>query len=77
MRGVKKLFLLLIVSVALAATVLFSLQNQQPVSLVFANWSAPQWPVSAYILGALLLGLMVGPLLGVTISWRNSYRFWK
>jgi len=73
-RGVKKLFLFLTVLVALAVTLLFSLENQQPVALVFAGWSTPQWPVSICILAALLLGLMVGPLLGLLISRRSNRR---
>lgn len=77
MRGVKKLSSLLIILVALAATLLFSLENQQPVSLVFLGWSVPPWPVSIYILGALLLGLLVGPLLGVIFYRRNSRRLGK
>ncbi|VVO94424.1 hypothetical protein PS858_02472 [Pseudomonas fluorescens] len=77
MRGVKKLSSLLIVLVALAATLLFSLENQQSVSLVFVGWSTPPWPVSIYILGALLLGLLVGPLLGVFFYRRNSRRLGK
>lgn len=77
MRSVKKMSSLLIVLVALASTLLFSLENQQPVSLVFVGWSAPAWPVSIYIIGALLLGLLVGPLLGVIFYRRNSHRLGK
>ncbi|WP_447803777.1 lipopolysaccharide assembly protein LapA domain-containing protein [Pseudomonas serbica] len=55
------------------ATLLFSLENQQPVSLAFLGWATPQWSVSVYILGALLLGLMVGPLLGAVIYRRKRY----
>nr|WP_256675804.1 LapA family protein [Pseudomonas sp. R5(2019)] len=57
---------------ASAVTVLFSLENQQPVTLSFVGWSAPQWPVSVYILGALLSGLVVGPLLSLVISRRHK-----
>lgn len=71
MRGVKRLSLLLIVSVAVVATLLFSLENQQSVSLTFLGWATPQWSVSVYILGALLLGLMVGPLLGLAMHSRK------
>ncbi|NBB60364.1 DUF1049 domain-containing protein [Pseudomonas sp. ODNR1LW] len=73
MRGLKRLSLLLIVSVAVVVTLLFSLENQQPVSLAFFGWATPQWSVSVYILGALLLGLMVGPLLGVVIHRRKRH----
>lgn len=71
MRGVKRLSLLLIVSAAVVVTLLFSLENQQPVSLTFLGWATPQWSVSAYILAALLLGLMVGPILGFAIHRRQ------
>jgi putative membrane protein len=76
-RGVKRLSLLLIVSVAVLATLLFSLENQQSVSLTFLGWAAPQWSVSVYILGALLLGLMVGPILGFAIHRRKRHPLLK
>jgi uncharacterized integral membrane protein len=72
-RGVKRLSVLLIVSVAVIATLLFSLENQQPVSLTLLGWATPQWSVSIYILGALLLGLLVGPILGFAIYRRKRH----
>ncbi|MNU55213.1 hypothetical protein D3C71_442820 [compost metagenome] len=74
MHRVKKLFLLLILLMAFAATLLFLLENQQPASLVFIGWAAPQWPVSVFILGALLLGLAVAPLLALMVSRRRGQR---
>ncbi|WP_338585387.1 lipopolysaccharide assembly protein LapA domain-containing protein [Pseudomonas sp. MAG733B] len=74
MHRVKKLFLLLILLMAFAATLLFLLENQQPASLVFIGWAAPQWPVSVFILGALLLGLAVAPLLALIVSRRHGQR---
>ncbi|MNP72267.1 hypothetical protein D3C76_1687820 [compost metagenome] len=41
----------------------FMLENQQPVALVFLGWSLPQLPVSVFILLALIVGLIVGPML--------------
>ncbi|WP_349654548.1 LapA family protein [Pseudomonas corrugata] len=41
-------------------TILFVIENTQPVSLAFAGWSAPQLPVSVLILLALLAGMVIG-----------------
>ncbi|WP_371877833.1 lipopolysaccharide assembly protein LapA domain-containing protein [Pseudomonas chlororaphis] len=68
MRRIQRVILLSIVVVALITTLLFSLENQQLVSLAFVGWSTPQWAISVYILGAFLLGLAVGPLLGSILS---------
>lgn len=41
----------------------FMLENQQPVSLQFLGWAAPQLPVSVVVVIALLIGMLAGPLL--------------
>ncbi|WP_371259606.1 LapA family protein [Pseudomonas sp. Pf153] len=46
-----------------AAIVLFVLENRQPVTLLFLGWSGPQFPISVFVLLALLAGMMIGPLL--------------
>lgn len=74
MRLVKNLSLLLVVLAVLVVTLLFSLENQQSVSLTFTGWSAPALPVSFYVVAAFLLGLLLGPLWGVMIVRRNSKR---
>jgi uncharacterized integral membrane protein len=53
-------FILLLVLTILV----FVLENQQSVSLMFLGWAGPQLPVSLVIVLALLIGLLIGPLLG-------------
>jgi uncharacterized integral membrane protein len=74
---IKKLSLLLAVLAVLVVTLLFSLENQQSVSLTFTGWSAPSIPVSFYIVAAFLLGLLLGPLWGFMIVHRNNKRLRK
>lgn len=77
MRLVKKLSLLLVVLAVLVVTLLFSLENQQSVSLAFAGWLTPSLPVSFYVGAAFLSGLLLGPLWGVFIVRRNNRRLRK
>ncbi|MHB2249100.1 lipopolysaccharide assembly protein LapA domain-containing protein [Pseudomonas fitomaticsae] len=59
-RLVLSVFILLVVLAILA----FVLENQQSVSLVFLGWSGPQLPVSVVTVGALLVGMLIGPVFG-------------
>lgn len=77
MRNLKRVLLAVFVLLLILAILAFVLENQQSVSLVFVGWSTPQLAVSVYILGALLLGLAVGPLLGLIMSRRNNHRLGK
>lgn len=77
MRNLKRVLLAVFVLLLVLAIMAFVLENQQSVSLVFVGWSSPRWAVSVYILGALLLGLAVGPLLGLITSRRNNHRLGK
>ncbi|VVN06710.1 hypothetical protein PS662_03630 [Pseudomonas fluorescens] len=43
--------------------VLFFLENRQVVSLFFLGWATPQLPVSAWVLLALLTGMVISPIL--------------
>ena len=63
MRNVKRLILFVIVLLVLAVTVVFVLENQQPVALVFFGWSAPQLSVAVPVILALLIGMLIGPVL--------------
>lgn len=53
-----------------AITIIFILENQQPVSLAFLGWSAPQLSLAVPIILALLVGMLIGPVL----SWAMSSR---
>ena len=47
-----------------AVVVVFTLENDQRVTLVFLTWSTPQAPVAVYIVLALLMGCCLGPIVG-------------
>lgn len=63
MRNFKRVALVLLALLMVLAIVLFMLENNQPVALLFLGWSAPQLPVSVFVLLALLAGMAIGPLL--------------
>lgn len=74
MRNLKRALVVLFI-LALATLVLFFvLENQQVVALVMFGWSAPALPLSVVVLVALLLGLVVGPLMGVYFGLRAKGR---
>ncbi|WP_434705434.1 LapA family protein [Pseudomonas sp. Z1-12] len=63
MRNFKRLVLVVLALLVASAVVLFVLENNQSVALLFLGWSSPQLPVSVCVLVSLLAGMMVGPLL--------------
>ncbi|RJX77754.1 lipopolysaccharide assembly protein LapA domain-containing protein [Pseudomonas sp. LS-2] len=63
MRNIKRLIFFVIVLFVLAVTVVFMLENQQPVALVFFGWSAPELSVAVPVIFALLAGMLIGPVL--------------
>ncbi|UVL28189.1 DUF1049 domain-containing protein [Pseudomonas donghuensis] len=63
MRNFKRLILVVFLLLLMAAVVVFVLENQLPAQLVFLGWVLPQLPVSVYLLVALSVGLVIGPLL--------------
>ncbi|WP_313458778.1 lipopolysaccharide assembly protein LapA domain-containing protein [Pseudomonas sp.] len=64
MRNLKRAFAALFVLLLAAVVMFFVLENQQTVALVLFGWSAPAVPVAVPVLGALVVGLAIGPLLG-------------
>lgn len=70
MRRFKHLIFFLVVVLIVSATVVFMLENQQPVSLVFFGWSVPELSVAVPVILALLVGLAIGPIL----AWMNRPR---
>lgn len=75
MRGIKRVVLVLAV-LAVALVVLgFVLENQQGVSLSFLGWTTMQLPVAVYVVAALIVGLLIGPLFCVlAASGRRNKR---
>ncbi|MGE1155975.1 LapA family protein [Pseudomonas kitaguniensis] len=71
MRGVKRV--VLVSSVLIVALVIlgFVLENQQSVALSFLGFASAQMPVSVFVVMALIIGMLVGPLLNILVSSRR------
>lgn len=74
MRGVKRVVLVLIVLIAALAVLAFVLENQQGVALAFLGWSTPQMPVSVFVTLALIIGMLIGPFLGLLVKRSGQRR---
>lgn len=62
-----------VVALALiVSTIVFILENQQKVSLVFLGWSSPELFLAIPIIAALLAGMLIGPLLGWVVVLRKK-----
>lgn len=72
MRGVKRVVLVLIVLVVALAIVIFALENQQDVVLTFLGMSTPHAPVSVFVTLALIVGMLIGPALGLLARKRTA-----
>ena len=67
--------LLVIILLLLAFSVLvFVLENQQVQTLSFLGLVTPQIPVSVFITLSLVVGLLIGPLLGIVFRRRAHRR---
>ncbi|WP_053178531.1 lipopolysaccharide assembly protein LapA domain-containing protein [Pseudomonas kilonensis] len=71
MRNFKRLALVVLALLVASAIVLFVLENNQPVALLFLGWSTPQLPVSVFVVLALLAGMVVGPSLAWFLGMRR------
>lgn len=74
MRNLKRALVVLFLLALTALVLFFVLENQQPVVLILFGWSAPAMPVALPVIAALLVGLAVGPLLGVCGALRYKRR---
>lgn len=74
MRGVKRALMALAAVLVALATLVFMLENQQPVAVILFGWSAPELPIAAFIAFAFLLGMLIGPLLGWFVYGRLSIK---
>ena len=71
MRVFKRTAAIVVALLIFFGVVVFVLENQQTTSLAFFGWHSPQLPASFFFVGALLVGLAIGPLLGVLAYWRK------
>ncbi|MFL7963457.1 LapA family protein [Pseudomonas kielensis] len=74
MRNFKRLALGALALFVASAIVMFVLENNQPVALLFLGWPAPQLPVSVFVILALLAGMILGPLLAWFMSARRRLK---
>lgn len=72
MRNVKRVMLIVVILLVVLATIVFMLENQQPVALVFLGWSAPELSVAVPVIVALLVGMAISPILGWVMSLRKK-----
>ncbi|MCK6251381.1 alkaline shock response membrane anchor protein AmaP [Pseudomonas fragi] len=72
MRNVKRAVLLVISLVIMFGVVIFTLENQQPTGLIFLGWHSPELPQAFFFIGALLMGMAVGPLMGFIAYKRKA-----
>ena len=71
MRNFKRVIFVVTAVLVVLATVVFVLENQQPVAIVFLGWSAPQLSVAVPVIIALLIGMLIGPVLSWAVMLRR------
>ena len=64
MRNPKGVFIAFALILLVAVVLVFILENQQTVSLLFFGWTGPQLPLSIVVVLALLFGMLIGPISG-------------
>jgi uncharacterized integral membrane protein len=64
MHNLKRILLGVFVVLLVLAVMIFVLENQQSVSLLFLGWAGPQLPISVVMVLVLLIGMVIGPILG-------------
>lgn len=73
MRSVNRIVLSLLLLLLFVAILIFMLENNQQLSLLFLGWSTPQLPVALYIVLALLIGWVTGPLIGLLLKKKQKH----
>lgn len=63
MLGVKRIVAMLALLLITLMVLVFVLENQQPATLSVLGWSTSQMPVSVFVVSALIVGLLVGPVM--------------
>ncbi len=65
--------LLLLMALLLALLIaIFVLENQQSVSISFFGFSSLGFPLSACLIIAILLGMVIGPLMSLAFGFRRK-----
>lgn len=74
MHRFKRVALAALMLLLVLLVIAFILENREPASLVFLGWSSAQLPMAAYVISALLVGMVVGPLLAWLFGRRTGRR---
>lgn len=72
MHRIKRVIAVLVMLVVALAVLVFVLENQQGASLSFLGWNTAQVPVAVFVMAALVLGMVIGPLMGVLVGKRRG-----
>ena len=72
MRGVRRVGVVIVVSIVVLAILVFVLENQQGAVLSFFGWTTFKLPVSVLMVLSLITGLVAGPIFRLLL-WRDSY----
>jgi uncharacterized integral membrane protein len=72
MRGVKRVVAVFAVLIVALIVLAFVLENQQGVSLSFLGQATRELPVSVFVVVALIVGMVIGPLLRAVVGRRRS-----
>ena len=65
MRNLKRLLFAVFILLLVLAFLVFVLENQQMVTLLFLGWSGSEIPISLVMVLTLLIGMVIGPI----VSW--------
>nr|WP_314531312.1 lipopolysaccharide assembly protein LapA domain-containing protein [uncultured Pseudomonas sp.] len=71
MHWIKRVVTVLITLVVALVVLVFVLENQQEVALSFLGVGTGQMPLSVFVVVALVVGMLVGPLLTVLVRHRR------
>ncbi|TKJ72274.1 hypothetical protein PspCFBP13509_29500 [Pseudomonas sp. CFBP13509] len=74
MHRFKRIILAVVVLFFVFFVLAFVLENQQAASLLFFGWSTVELPISVFVTLSLIVGMMVGPALGLLIGSRRLGR---
>lgn len=74
MRGFKRFILVSVSLLVVLATIVFMLENQQPISLVFFGWNAPALSAAIPLIAAFLAGMVVSPILVILFRLQRRRR---
>lgn len=74
MRGVKRVVLVIVLSIVVLAILAFVLENQQGVVLSFFGWATFKLPVSVLMVLSLIIGLITGPIVRLLLWCDSCFR---